>query len=273
MYGSLIRAELGRREVDKLVRVWLQDGGEAWVLIHVEVQSQQQADFAQRMYVYNYRLFDRYNRMVASLAVLSDEQPDWRPDRFGYSLCGCTVGIQYPVVKLLDYLPYLDTLETDPNPFAVLVCAHLRTQQTRGDPAARRGWKVQLIRSLYERGLSPEDVRQLFRVIDWMMDLPPELEDEVWHALDQIEKEKHMPYVTTVERRALEQGRDEGWQEALLDAIEWSLQSKFGPDGVALMPEIRPLKDTALLRAIFRAIIGATRPDDLRQLWTPDTHG
>jgi hypothetical protein len=69
-------AELGRREVDKLVRVWRADGDEAWVLIHVEVQSQEQAEFPRRMYVYNYRLFDRYNRVVASLAVLSDERPD-----------------------------------------------------------------------------------------------------------------------------------------------------------------------------------------------------
>ena len=55
------------------------------------------------MYTYNYRLFDRYNRMVVSLAVLADERAGWRPDRFGYSLWGCTVGFQFPVVKLLDY--------------------------------------------------------------------------------------------------------------------------------------------------------------------------
>ncbi len=241
------------------------------MLIHVEVQSQEQAEFPRRMYVYNYRLFDRYNRMVASLAVLSDERADWRPDRFGYSLCGCTVGIEYPIVKLLDYLPRLDALEADANPFAVLVAAHLRTQQTRNDPEARRGWKVRLIRSLYERGLTADDVRQLFRFIDRMMDLPPELEDEVWRELDQIEKEKHMPYVTTVERRALEQGREEGreegWHAALLHTIEWSLQSKFGADGLRIMVELGQVKSTKVLDAVFRAIATANSPDELRPIW------
>ncbi|MDV2998378.1 MAG: hypothetical protein N4J56_008083 [Chroococcidiopsis sp. SAG 2025] len=33
-------AELGRRLVDKLVKIYLQGGEEAWVLIHLEVQSQ-----------------------------------------------------------------------------------------------------------------------------------------------------------------------------------------------------------------------------------------
>jgi len=40
----------------KLAQVWRQDGAETWVLVHVEVQSQADATFAERMYVYNYRL-------------------------------------------------------------------------------------------------------------------------------------------------------------------------------------------------------------------------
>jgi hypothetical protein len=52
-------AELGRRFVDKLVKVWLKTGREQWVLIHVEVQSSEDGKFALRMYVYNYRLFDK----------------------------------------------------------------------------------------------------------------------------------------------------------------------------------------------------------------------
>jgi hypothetical protein len=46
-------AEIGRREADKLVKVWRGDGAEVWVLIHVEIQSQAKSDFAERMYVYN----------------------------------------------------------------------------------------------------------------------------------------------------------------------------------------------------------------------------
>ncbi len=55
-------AEVGRRIADKLVKVWLKDGEEQYVLIHVEVQGRKEADFGERMFVYNYRVFDVYRR-------------------------------------------------------------------------------------------------------------------------------------------------------------------------------------------------------------------
>jgi hypothetical protein len=45
-------AETGRRYVDKLVKVWLKNGVEQWLLIHIEVQMTDEAGFPQRIYVY-----------------------------------------------------------------------------------------------------------------------------------------------------------------------------------------------------------------------------
>ncbi|MBI4861547.1 MAG: hypothetical protein HY815_14990, partial [Candidatus Riflebacteria bacterium] len=65
------------------------------------------------------------------------------------------------------------------------------------------------MKGLYDRGLSAKQVRQLFRLIDWMLQLPEELEQEFRVELDRFEEERKMPYVTSVERLA----RKEGWQE------------------------------------------------------------
>jgi len=46
-------AEIGRKHVDKPVRVWLRSGDDAWVLIHADIQSRYEEDFSKRMYVYN----------------------------------------------------------------------------------------------------------------------------------------------------------------------------------------------------------------------------
>jgi len=120
-------AELGRRRVDKLAQVWRKDGSEAWVLVHVEVQNWKDATFAERMYVYNYRLFDHYHRPVASLALLCDEQAGWKPDRYERKLWGCGIKFKFPVVKLLDYekkWAEVDKkhprLEESDNPFAIV---------------------------------------------------------------------------------------------------------------------------------------------------------
>ncbi|MCA2807058.1 DUF4351 domain-containing protein, partial [Microcystis sp. M095S1] len=46
---------------------------------------------AERIYVYNYRIFDKYRRRVASFIVLGDENTNWRPSEFGYEIFGCQV--------------------------------------------------------------------------------------------------------------------------------------------------------------------------------------
>ncbi len=46
-------AELGERRADKLVKVWRHGGEETWLLIHLEVQSQHETNFARRMFVYH----------------------------------------------------------------------------------------------------------------------------------------------------------------------------------------------------------------------------
>jgi hypothetical protein len=245
-------AEVGRRYADKLFKVWLEDGQETWVLIHVEVQSQRDEEFTERMFVYHYRLYDRHRRPVVSLAVLADEHLTWRPNSFGYSLCGCTIGLEFPVVKLLDYCADLEALETGSNPFAPLVLAHLKTMETRHDAPARQGWKSQVIRGLYERGYSGDQVRQLFRLIDWLMDLPEDLERQLYEELSRLEEEKLMPYVTHIERIALKKGeakgeakgKAEGKAETLLRIVERRFATKVPPD---LDAAIRGTTDLARL--------------------------
>jgi hypothetical protein len=257
----LREAEVGRRVVDKLVKVWRQSGEEEWVLVHVEVQSQEESDFARRMYVYNYRIFDRYNRTVVSLAVLGDERRGWRPNHFGYSLWGCSVSFQFPVVKLLDHAAAVDALEADPNPFAAVVLAHLKTQETRQDPFARKDWKVRIVKGLYERGWSAGQVRQLWRFIDWMMDLPKGLEDQVRQEIHQYEEKEKMPYIDSATRWGMEQGLREG----LLRGIELGLKLKFRSEAPRLMQEIRPITEVEKLEAIHQAIETAATPEELRQ--------
>ncbi len=256
-------AEVGRRYVDKLVKVWTTEGIECWVLIHVEVQTTRDAAFPRRMYVYNYRIYDRYNRPVASLAVLADDEADWRPVDFSSDLFGCQAGIRFPAVKLLDFAAHEAILEASSNPFAQVVLAHLKTQETHRDPASRQAWKVRLVRNLYERGFSMKDVRELFRVIDWLMELPPPLARIFRQELDKIQEERNMPHITSTERI---------WRcDGLYKGIQSLLRVRFGDKGLELMPEIRGIYEDEKLEAILSALETATNLDEVRRLWTPGT--
>lgn len=262
----LREAALGRQRADKLVKVWLRDGEEAWILIHVEVQSQEEAEFPRPMFTYNSRIFDLYNHTVVSLAVLGDDRANWRPNKFRYGRWGCKVGIRFPVVKLLDYAADVPALETTPNPFAAVVLAHLKTRETRQDLDARRLWKLRLIKGLYERGLNKQEIRELFRIIDWMMDLPKDLTLQFWQELEQYEKEKHVPYITSVERLGIEKGKREGLREGLLEGITTCLKLRFGAEGLQLLPALQSLTDVDRLHAILKAMETATDLDAVRRL-------
>ncbi|MBF0427754.1 MAG: hypothetical protein HQL94_02425 [Magnetococcales bacterium] len=116
-------AKVGDRRMDKLVKVWRRDGIEYWVLIHIEIQGDRKPNFAERMYVYQYRAYDLFQRPVVSLAILTDGNTGWRPTEFGYELWGTRHSYQFTAVKLLDYSKA--DLQGSINPFAIVTLAHL----------------------------------------------------------------------------------------------------------------------------------------------------
>ncbi len=230
-------AELGKRFVDKLAKVALRDGSERWVYAHLEVQGSAQAEFAERMFVYNYRLYDRYRQPVASLAVLADTTANWRPNHFGFAVLGCEHELRFPAVKLLDYAAQQDLLYSNPNPFALVTLAHLLTQATRQDMNARFAAKWKLVQLLYQRGWGKQQVIDLFSVLDWMMRLPEQLKRSLWHNIEVLEEQEKMRYVTSVEQIGIEKGlllgRLEGEQSGIAKgeayALRRLLQKRFGP--------------------------------------------
>ncbi|MEK7396573.1 MAG: cytosolic protein [Candidatus Poribacteria bacterium] len=268
-------AELGKRIADKLIEVCTYNGEETWVLVHVEIQSQKETDFSQRMYIYNYRIFDRYKRTVVSLAILGDTSKNWRPNNYGYNLWGCRVEFEFPIIKLADYKDKWQELEESHNPFAIVVMAHLKVQESRNNLQSLKRLKVALVRHLHEIGLKEEDVLKLFRFIDWLIQLPEELENEFWNEIERYEEEKRMPYVTSVERigikkgieQGIEQGIEMGLGQGIKQGIELGLELKFGSKGLLIMSEISKIEDLDTLRAIQSGIKTSKNVDELRKIY------
>ncbi len=142
----------------------------------------------------------------------------------------------------------------------MVVLAHLKALDTRRSPGERHTWKIRLVKGLYGRGLTPEDVHQLFAFIDWVMELPQPLEEHFWDEIDAYQREKTMPFVSIAERMTLVKG--------LLEGIEVALDVKFGDAGLELMPDIRQIRDPDLLRKVLAKIKTADSPEDLRRVWT-----
>ncbi|MBI3946353.1 MAG: cytosolic protein, partial [Armatimonadetes bacterium] len=257
---------VSRRVVDKLARVHLKEGGETWVLVHVEVQGRREEEFPKRLYQYHYRLLDKDDRPVATFAVLADPGARWRPRRFHQEVLGCAVSLRFPAVKLLDFRRRWQELEESDNPAAVVTMAHLMTQETARDPARRLAGKLWMVRRLQQIGLSLAARQELFRLVDWLMALPVDLQLEFDEEIARDEEEGKMPYVTSFERRAMEKGRLEGrlegrqeGQALLLVAV---LEHKFGA-----LPEDYRLRvaeaDQETLQEWARRVLAAERLEEV----------
>jgi hypothetical protein len=267
-------AEIGKRLVDKVAKVWLLDGEEAWVLIHVEVQGQYDSNFAERMYTYNYRLFDRHKKQVISLAVLADESESWRPSSYNYQLGGCRVSLEFPVAKLLDYEADWESLEQSTNPFSIVVMAHLRTKATNRNPESRLQWKLSLVRSLFERGYDREYILGLFRFIDWVMVLPEELANNFKTELRSYEEVNRMRYVTSIERLAKAEGIQEGIQEGIeqgilqnaRDSVIEVLETRFGEVPNSIVEVVNQIEESVVLKMLHKRAIAIPSVAEFQQI-------
>jgi hypothetical protein len=255
-------AEIGRKHADKLVRVWSLQDEPFHVMIHIEVQSDKDRDFPRRMYIYNYRIFDKSYRPVTSLAILADEVSSWRPDVYTSEQWGCKINFEFPMVKLIDYADKIDDLLDQTNPFAIITAAHLKTKATKDDPQERYTWKWTITRALYEKGFSSKDILALYRLVDWLMMLPDDLTEQFTQNLIAYEEENKMPYVTSAERIGMDKGQLLNAREMLLEALD----EKFSNDTPAdIKQQIQALNNKIMLKKLLRSTIQSKDIEDFRK--------
>ncbi len=221
-------SKVGKRLVDKLIKVRLKNGVECFLLLHIEVQGNYEAGFSQRLFEYFYRLHERYGQWALTLVILADDRTGWHPKDFSIQVCGFQVNrFQFLTSKLLDYRGQEKSLLEQTNPFGMMVAAHLAALQTRTDPNARYQHKYGLTRFIYEKGLTRERIFNLYRFIDAILTLPKEFEIRYNSSIKQLEKESEMEYITSAERIGMEQGLEKG-RQALLALLKSILKGKFG---------------------------------------------
>lgn len=215
-------AETGKRLLDKLFKVYLQNGQEQWVLVHIEVQGQKENDFPERMFLYEARIYDKYRRGVVGCAVLTDSNPVWRPNYYEISVVsGSSLRAEFIVIKLMDYQAHEAELEKSTNPFADVILVQLAAMNLRGEPDEKRKWiKFALTKRLYEKGYTREKVMNLYKFIDWVIGLPKILALEYMQDVHVLEEATRMAYITSAELIGMEKGLEQGLQQGLEQGMQ-----------------------------------------------------
>jgi hypothetical protein len=194
------------------------------------------------------------------LSILTDTQGRFRPNGYERERWGCSLRFRFPTVKLLDWRDRAAALEADRNPFALVALAHLQALAHRGP--ARKGAKLRLIRLLYAREYSREQILAWFRVLDWILRLPEDLEREFMDELIAFEEQENMPYVTSAERIGIQKGLEQGRQEGEAAILLRLIALKFGAPSEAVRERIEAAEADTLLDWSVR-ILTAEQVDDI----------
>ncbi|MBX9742428.1 MAG: Rpn family recombination-promoting nuclease/putative transposase [Chthoniobacterales bacterium] len=212
-------SETGKRFSDMLFKVWLKNGEEKWILIHLEIQGQNDKELAQRMFIYNYRTYDQYQQQpVVSIALLLDADPKWRPDYFRLQNPlekeKSFLEFRYHVIKLIDYATRKEELQKRNDLFSKVILAQLIVMETKKNLPLRVQHKISLIKQLLKLGLTNHETRELYQFIDWLMIIPEDLmltyKEKINEIAEDMMEEWDVPYIPSSVKIARIEGRQEG---------------------------------------------------------------
>ena len=277
----------GSKFVDKLVKVHLKNGDEQWILVHIEVQGDEDEAFSLRMFRYFYRIFDRYGKPIVSLAIVTGPA-NWKPEpKYQLKFYDSGVEFQYLISRLMDY--DREALLADDNPMAIVVLAAQERERLRRRYRARYDVKWHLIRMLYQRNYTRQEIIDLFEFIDWVLQLNDKDEERLQEEINKLEEVNQMPYITSAERigiqKGLQQGLQQGVQQGLQQGVQQGLQQgvqrgaleegqqsiiealdeRFGAVPTPVSDAILKIQDRNQLRALLRQAIRSASLEEFQR--------
>lgn len=207
-----------RKYTDKLVKVFLKDGEEQWILIHIELQGYHDKEFSERMFTMFYRIYDSFQKKIAALAIFTDGEEGYEPSSFDYDYFHTKLHYEYFTYKILKQSE--KELIKSENPFAMVVLAGLYTLKTEGKSRTiyekRYEFKKSLSKLLKNKGYDDKKFLDIMSFIDGIMFLPDELEIKYERDLKELmggEKEMVAMELTNLYQLGIKQGTEKGIKE------------------------------------------------------------
>nr|WP_239584165.1 Rpn family recombination-promoting nuclease/putative transposase [Aquibacillus albus] len=232
LFQEIVKEKKGELVADQIVKVFLTSGEEKWILIHIEVQGDSEPDFPKRMFRYYYRIYDKFNRDVVAIALLTDNSHSNPPDTYHYSFHGTSLTYKYNMVPFYDHEE--KELVQSNNPFAIAVLAAKYAKESKGDEEKRYRFKRQLFRMILQKNTYPPVERRIYIAtliyfIDYLLQIPLELTQKLRDEIIKTKEGKEMVYMdrehlpqswAELEKVFREEGKEEGEKKGLEKGLE-----------------------------------------------------
>ena len=128
------------------------------------------------MFQYFYRIYDRFDREIVALAIMTSPHQSEFPIQFRYSYFGTKLHYAYTNYKVSDY-DYKE-LEQSDKLFSKVVLATKYMNETKQDAEKRYAFKMKLMREIIKHpNYSRTTIQAVFYFTDYLLRLPQELSD------------------------------------------------------------------------------------------------
>ncbi|MGB0930459.1 MAG: hypothetical protein ACPGVB_06775 [Chitinophagales bacterium] len=135
---------------DSLVKVYLKNNTEQWILIHIEVQTDHETTFSERMFTYFYRIFDKFKiKEITAIALFVGENVPKDYNQFTNKYFGTEISYKYNAYQVRKQNE--KELQKSKNPFAIAVLAALYIIKTKRNFDNRLKLKTALIDFIQKR--------------------------------------------------------------------------------------------------------------------------
>jgi hypothetical protein len=157
---------------DKLVKVFLKNGAERWLLIHLEVQSYFELEFNKRMFLLYSWIFGKYEKEIVTLVVYTGTANPKEFNVFQLNTHGTELRYKFNTYRVM--LQDNDKLLASDNIFALFVLANKYTNETRGEEnyLERLELKEKLFQLALAKQINLDKIMRLLIFVHQIMQLP-----------------------------------------------------------------------------------------------------
>ena len=223
--------EYATRYVDKLVKVFTLTGSEQWILIHIEVQGYNDKHFAQRMFTYFYRIFDKYNKPITAFAIFTEENKQFKPNVFEQEFLGTRLRYEFNIYKVIDQSE--EELSKSNNPFAQVILTVLAAIKSKGlEEEEVFNIKIELTRRLLSKNIPKNKIRAIMNFLRYYIHFEnPEMNLKFDKEIDEITQNKK---TMGIEEFLLDRAEKKGIEKGRIEVVKSLLKNTdFDDDRIA----------------------------------------
>lgn len=234
LFKEIMDERKGLRRADQLAKVQLKNGKEQWVLVHIEIQAQDETNFSKRMFEYFYRIYDRYEQKIVAIALFTNSSKK-STDSYNYLYFGTALSYTFNKYVLTDFDE--KELHTSPKLFGKVLLAALYLNKTKHNVLQRSILKEQLLKEIASLQLDNAlEMSALLYFTDYLLTLPKELTKNLNEEILQFIKRGDLQ-MESIRREDLSPTFAYVYDKIYEDGIELGIEQKACEIAIRLIKE------------------------------------